>query len=236
MEGLRFDQPDFGWLWEDFDAMSDIQTFDSGDDGASAMHEDVSSAIVQFPDDVNIAQKQSERQSTELKQEQSPVDYNDLLLQALQCPMPEQEIDSAYASTLTPMTPASGRLGELPQLMDVKKNKQSQEEKGPASCAKNVLDLDDVGGSFSSTSEYNNDASSGETANCLERKGVNKKERVCHICGYEFMWPNRLRLHMRKHTNEKPLRCRNTGCNYRAKWNSGMAYHLKSHCKMAPKK
>ncbi|KAJ8907002.1 hypothetical protein NDN08_003485 [Rhodosorus marinus] len=215
--------------------MSDIYTFDSSDDGANAVQEPVSRIIAEYPDDMVPAEKQSTRQSAGMKQEQSAVDYNDLLLQALQCPMPDQEIEAAYASALTPMTPSSTRLGDLPQLTDAKKT-QRKEGNVPAAGPKSFLGLDDGAGSFSATSDDNNVASPVETANSLERGGVNKKERVCHICGYEFMWPNRLRLHMRKHTNEKPLRCRNTGCNYRAKWNSGMAYHLKSHCKMAPKK
>lgn len=55
------------------------------------------------------------------------------------------------------------------------------------------------------------------------------KQRVCHECGRKFKWPHRLQIHLRKHTNEKPLQCKYDGCTYRAKWVSTLSNHHKGH-------
>lgn len=68
-------------------------------------------------------------------------------------------------------------------------------------------------------------------ANCRDH-GLHSKLRFrCPIpnCHKTFLRRYNLKVHSRKHTNEKPYACTFSGCAKRFKWRSSMAHHYKSH-------
>uniref|UniRef100_A0A7S0G6K4 C2H2-type domain-containing protein n=1 Tax=Rhodosorus marinus TaxID=101924 RepID=A0A7S0G6K4_9RHOD len=215
MEAIRYDEPEFGFQWEELDSMTDLLSFEG--------QENVKPELASV-DDVWGAEKPLRQLSAMMKRETSESGFNDVLLQVLQCPIPStlnDFEDEPIVSELSPMTPPQPKMGlEFPVFGN------PAAVQSPAS---NIEAVHEKEGSISAVSQDHLDSSPNKRSPPVPV--LSKKERVCHVCGYEFMWPNRLRLHMRKHNDDKPLQCKNKGCDYRAKWNSGMAYHIKHHCK-----
>ncbi|KAK0056368.1 zinc finger protein 184 [Biomphalaria pfeifferi] len=59
-------------------------------------------------------------------------------------------------------------------------------------------------------------------------EGYRPKEKFsCEYCGLSFSFSSKLKLHLMKHTGEKPYSCSNCNSAYREK--SQLVYHMKSH-------
>ncbi|KAJ3075110.1 hypothetical protein HDU98_009179 [Podochytrium sp. JEL0797] len=55
------------------------------------------------------------------------------------------------------------------------------------------------------------------------------RDFVCDVCESRWITKNRLTVHMRDHTNERPYRCPVEGCGYAGKQSCGLKSHLVSH-------
>ncbi|KAJ8903674.1 hypothetical protein NDN08_004776 [Rhodosorus marinus] len=215
MEAIRDDEPEFGFQLEELDSMTDLFSFENA---ANVKPQPAS------VDDLWGAEKPLRQLSEMMKRETSEPDFNDVLIQVLQCPIPDTLNDIEDETILSELSPTTATPSEMELEFPVFENRVDVQlpvsNRGP-------IQEDDA--SISAVSHDHLDSSPMKRSPPVP--ALSKKERVCHVCGYEFMWPNRLRLHMRKHNDDKPLQCKNKGCDYRAKWNSGMAYHMKNHCK-----
>ncbi|KAJ8903675.1 hypothetical protein NDN08_004777 [Rhodosorus marinus] len=229
MEEQGFDEARWEWEREQLEQVDSLHSLPTIEDGMIMAKEGISS------ENMWGSGKPLPQVSGKVKEEMSLVDYDNILNQALQRTIGSMELrDSMNFFEPNPrMDRSSANPVEFSgddRMTSMQKNLGTRIS-FPGATKPVVHPTADS--SLSCMSNDNDESAQAITVRSPPVAGLTKKEHVCHICGYRFMWPNRLRLHMRKHSTEKPLLCRNTGCTYRAKWNSGMAYHLKNHCKMA---